>query len=97
MMFWYLDYLHGIRMTLQDYAFYPKSAQFAQKQESARMQLLEQQQSGAAGGKGGKKKGKESMQKLAADLADPVPSLLYLDLELQQHLCRGMFRIIAGY
>eukprot|EP00960_Hanusia_phi_P068185 766781-Hanusia_phi.AAC.1 len=89
MLYWYMDYLLGVRLNCQPSIFYPKSRQH---------QLEESKGAAEKGGKGGGKK-KEKAKGQAGKgggSKKSEPSLEQLMLETKQALCRGVFRLIAG-
>eukprot|EP00281_Chroomonas_sp_CCMP1168_P015280 CAMPEP_0206213614 /NCGR_PEP_ID=MMETSP0047_2-20121206/1217_1 /ASSEMBLY_ACC=CAM_ASM_000192 /TAXON_ID=195065 /ORGANISM="Chroomonas mesostigmatica_cf, Strain CCMP1168" /LENGTH=757 /DNA_ID=CAMNT_0053635777 /DNA_START=358 /DNA_END=2631 /DNA_ORIENTATION=+ len=88
MMYWYLDYFYGIRINLQPFLFYPKSIKYAHEEEA-------NQAKQAAAAKGGKKKQGKDKGKADVDKR-PEPPISLMVLEMQQAMCRGVFRMIAG-
>lgn len=87
MIYWYWDYLLGVRINCQPTLFFPTSRAFQEQQLK--------KDKAAAAAKSNKKKGKADKGGDKVKKA-PEASLEHLSLEAHQALCRGMFRLVAG-
>ncbi|EKX36279.1 hypothetical protein GUITHDRAFT_145852 [Guillardia theta CCMP2712] len=89
MLYWYMDYLLGVRINCQPSIFFPKSRQH---------QLEESRGVAEKGGKGASKKKDKSKGHggKTGGAKKSEPSMEQLMLEAKQAMCRGVFRLIAG-
>ena len=84
MVFWYLDYLVGVRLNCQPTVFYQQSREH-ELATARHQQDLDKE----------RRKKKKAPGKLTKPL-DVEPSAEQLRLEMQQAMCRGLFRIVAA-
>ncbi|KAJ1478600.1 Mak10 subunit, NatC N-terminal acetyltransferase-domain-containing protein [Baffinella frigidus] len=84
MLYWYVDYLHGVALSCQPASFYGDSPDFIERQMVAEK------------GKALQKKKAKAGDKAAERPAVPEPTRRHLFTEAHQSICRGMFRLVAG-